>query len=160
MDEFSWAIGLYEGEGCAYVEKGTRPGCRITVTSTDLDVLERFCVAVGCGLVAYKGDTSRLGKKPIWEWRLSRQEQIGSLLQRMMPHLSQRRQKQAQRVLDFIGRPRLSPNGRPYLDAHQIHEIRQTYADGGTTLRALGELYGVGGTTIHNIIRGKTHASV
>jgi|SRR5271166_3728109 len=160
FDDFAWAIGLYEGEGCATVEKGTRPSCRMTVTSTDHDVLERFRDAVQCGTIGFKGNTSRLGKKPIWEWRLCRQAQIKSLLQCMMPHLSRRRQQQAQRTLDFIGRPRLSPNGRPYLNAHQIHEIRQSYTEGGTTLRALGELYEVGETTIHNIVRGKTHASV
>src|SRR5690606_2463105 len=45
--------------------------------------------------------------------------------------------------------------GRPAkLSAAQINEVRQRYAAGGTTYRALGAAYGVSHVTVANIVKG------
>lgn len=109
--EFMWAVGLYEGEGCASLERissRTPPNdhnTRLTVVSTDLDVLEKFNQIVACGYICSVKRASSIGTKQQWHWRLARQADIAKLLSRMMPHLGQRRQIQAQKLLDYIYRP-------------------------------------------------------
>lgn len=56
-ENLAWAAGLFEGEGCFYIHRSRgRAYSRMTVTSTDQDVLERFRQIVGCG---------HIGKQPI-----------------------------------------------------------------------------------------------
>ncbi len=64
----AWAAGLFEGEGCIYLKKHNRPGRgthdrRLYVTSTDLDVLQRFRSIVACGAI-YAGSNHRVN--PAW----------------------------------------------------------------------------------------------
>ena len=112
MDDFAWAIGLFEGEGCITLEKASAAKAahvrqpRMAVVSTDLDVLERFHKVVGYGKISPMRSTTNLGTKPRWVWRLSRQAAIADLLMRMMPHLGQRRWEKAQDALTYIERPR------------------------------------------------------
>lgn len=80
--EFMWAVGLFEGEGCAGVHKaGTKKGAhvrdvRLVVVSTDLDVLEKFNRIIGYGKVVPMSNASSLGKKFQWQWKLSKQMEV------------------------------------------------------------------------------------
>lgn len=132
MDEFSWAIGLYEGEGTAVLSfpKNRRTnrqrtaGTHMTVVSTDLDVLERFQKAVGYGTVQpIRVLPTSLGQKPRWTWVLHRQAAIDDLLTQMFPHLSQRRKEQAEPLLAYINRPGRKKQPRSLEEARHIPSV-------------------------------------
>ena len=169
MDEFSWAIGLYEGEGNANVwhTKAGSCGCRLVVVSTDIDTLERFQKAVKSGKVLLsKPSGSHLGNKPIWIWKLGTQAEIKTLLERMMPHLSDRRKHQALTVLDFIHRERHGPPSLPgelasrakFTNA-EAQDIRERYRAGGITQQAIADELGVTQGTVSAIVLGKAYAA-
>ena len=108
MDEFSWFVGLYEGEGCMSsriwkkTDKKTGKvysGAQISITikMTDEDVIERAGKFIGVNY--HRTDqkyTEKMGRKPLY--RITKNGSIdGSvreLCDRMYPHLSKRRQKQ------------------------------------------------------------------
>lgn len=110
--DLMWAIGLFEGEGCIGLHRAGRTKAdhvrdtRLTVISTDLDVLERFNDVVGCGKITRASNASSLGKKEQWQWRLSRQTDVRALLHRMRPFLGSRRRAAADVVLGYIDRDR------------------------------------------------------
>jgi hypothetical protein len=169
MDKFSWAIGLYEGEGNANVwrTKAGSCGCRLVVTSTDLDILENFQKAVECGsIIPTITSDSHLGRKPIWTWKLGTQSEIKVLLENMMPYLGNRRKHQALTVLDFIHRKRLGPPSLPgelasrakFTNA-EAKDIRERYLAGGITQQTIADEFGVTQGTISAIVLEKAYAS-
>jgi hypothetical protein len=113
---FEWAAGLYEGEGSVGLSRAGKDKAahvrdvRMTVSSTDRDVLERFLEVVGVGkIVALGRRPSALGAKQQFQWKLSRQAQVADLLWRFFPHLGERRTRQALEVLAYIYRDRSKP---------------------------------------------------
>lgn len=106
MDEFSWAVGFFEGEGCISVTRYKnvhRPDGyhrSLSVSSTDRENLERFRRAVGCGnLHNPTRHSGRPNHKSLHRWSLTRWADIEALLYRMLPHLGTRRQEAARRML-------------------------------------------------------------
>jgi hypothetical protein len=106
MDEFAWAVGFFEGEGCisltryrnVHKEKGYHRS--LSVTSTDRENVERFQRAVGVGQIHNPvSHSGRPRHKPIHRWSLTRWQDIEELLLRMRPHLSTRRQEAADLLL-------------------------------------------------------------
>lgn len=89
--EVAWAAGLFEGEGCIHADRKLgRIRLRFTVTSTDLDVLERFRNAVGCGAISgpYWHQKST---KPTYSWKARRPEDVEQLKALLRPFLGRRR---------------------------------------------------------------------
>lgn len=111
-EEFYWAVGIFEGEGSPTLTKAGKANpdtydTRLTVVSTDLDILERFAAIVGCGKITpVKRSISGFGIKQQYHWRLNKQSEISDLLYRMFPLLGNRRKVQARKVLDYIERDR------------------------------------------------------
>lgn len=105
MKEYYWATGMYEGEGSAGVirPKASKNDKRytqlvVTVTSTDIDVLDRFKATFG-GL----GTIHSTGKRPnqtkqCYRWR-STCRSARQVLMTMLPMLGERRLQQATSVL-------------------------------------------------------------
>ena len=107
MDEFSWFVGLYEGEGSLYVRKGhkTVKGKRyefvnlaLTIKMVDEDVIAR--AAKFLNISYHPTDQKYLREHPERK-PLFRVVKVGSvdgglreLLNKMYPHLSKRRQRQ------------------------------------------------------------------
>lgn len=120
---FAWAIGLFEGEGFFGVN-GTpeNPVPEMKVSSTDKDVVERFCAIVGVGKVVGPKH-QRGGRKPLWEWKLYRQVEMGDLILEMLPWLGKRRAAKAREILEWLA-------SRPY----GIHHREKTHCAHGHPL--------------------------
>ena len=95
MDEFSWVVGIIEGEGNFYGSKNGQ--MLLTIRMGDEDIISR--VANFFGGVKYKniGVNSKLGKKDLFQFRKSGGVTRGELhefIQRAYPFLSKRRKEQ------------------------------------------------------------------
>jgi len=97
MDEFSWFIGLFEGEGCVYAD------CRnvvISIAMADEDVIQRAAKFLNCSYHSVK--PKKEGYKTQYRTKKNGGATRGyvyDLLKRMKPHLSSRRQKQIDTVI-------------------------------------------------------------
>ena len=101
MDEFSWIVGLIEGEGNFY---GSKKGQFVlTIRMTDEDIIER--AAKFFGGVKYKTfmpeeNANVVGVKRIYQIRkcggVTRGE-LHNFIQKAYPHFSERRQSQIDR---------------------------------------------------------------
>ena len=102
MDEFSWFVGLYEGEGCLSSGlakkkyKGrvlTSPKLELTIKMVDEDVIERAAKYLG---VSYHKVKPNPGCKQLYRVRKNGGLNGGlrEILEDMRPHLSKRRQEQ------------------------------------------------------------------
>ena len=93
MDEFSWAVGLIEGEGHFSVKNRV-----IIVAMNDRDVLERLQSALGGKVYGpYKHPNPAAALQ--WRWQLGGWSEVEPLVKRMLPHLGDRRRAQAEALL-------------------------------------------------------------
>ena len=95
-----WAIGLYEGEGTAYVSfrgRNTLGSLQVAIVSTDLDVLKRFKRLVKLGHI--NGPYKHGGNvKPYWRWSVHTWSEGLTILRSFYPQLCSRRKAQARVV--------------------------------------------------------------
>lgn len=90
----AWAAGLFEGEG--YVGL-TRRQCNISISSTDLDVLEKFHKVVGVGSVFQCKQVE--GHKTFWRWKAGTRAAVAHLFELFSPYLCYRRTQTFKDVL-------------------------------------------------------------
>ena len=124
----AWAAGLFEGEGSFSVRRygeGGRVGLRMSLSSTDFDVIEKFWRTVGCGNVGgpYWHSAST---KPQYAWTLNRAGEFIELASRLRPYLGERRKAKLDECLTAYKEqpPRGNhnrdktecPKGHPYLE--------------------------------------------
>ena len=93
-----WAIGLFEGEGSITLNKRYK-AVSIQITSTDLDVLQRFANVFGGG--HFYDATRYHGRKQAWNYYISKRAEVRKVLNRMLPFLGERR---ACKALDAFDR--------------------------------------------------------
>ena len=93
-----WMAGLYEGEGC--IEKTSTRGYRLTIVSTDLDVIEKIQDFAG-GYV-HPQKQYKPHHKPAWKWRIGTKREVIDLLTQMLPFLGNRRAYDALNALDTM----------------------------------------------------------
>ena len=100
MDEFSWFVGLYEGEGCFGSRRNKKvhknatyynSGIYITIKMTDEDTIARCAKFLG---VKYKETKSKHKQLYLVRKMGGKTGQVRDLIEKMIPHLSQRRQEQ------------------------------------------------------------------
>lgn len=95
--EIAWAAGLFEGEGTFDWH-----GCqiRVTMSLTDLDVLQRFASIVGNGTISgpIKRKDAKPHWKPCWHWWAIGQNVV-TICFAFLPYLGQRRSAKAREVL-------------------------------------------------------------
>ena len=106
MDEFSWFVGLYEGEGCfdTQIKKQiknekeyTYVQNRLYIKMTDEDTIARAAKFLGVSYhLADKKYTEKMGRKPIYRVCKSggKTGELMNLVDKMYPHLCKRRQEQ------------------------------------------------------------------
>ena len=93
-----WATGIFEGEGSIILQKASA-SAYITVSMTDLDVLERLQEIWGGQIYIRKSQNPRW--KTAWRWQVGGKDRVKNLLNKMLPFLSERR---ACKALDAIDR--------------------------------------------------------
>ena len=106
-DGVAWAAGYFDGEGCLHSRKtasddGGRSSAshltwRMTISSTDLDMLEKFRDVFGIG--AIYGPRTGEGRKPIWVWKVASPAKIYAICAAMLPFLCARR---AEKFAEFM----------------------------------------------------------
>jgi hypothetical protein len=96
--ELGWCAGFFEGEGNFEHSLDRR---RVCVTNCDLESLERFQKRMGVGTIHGPYGTEKNPTwKPRYQWRVSYWLDVKSVIEMLWPLLSQRRQDQAQVLLD------------------------------------------------------------
>jgi len=93
IDEFSWAVGFWEGEG-TIVNPNKGKGLSVSAAQKDLEPLIRLRDAFGCGKVLGPYNEGR-----IFRWVVSGND-ARNVMARILPYLSARRQEQVQAALD------------------------------------------------------------
>jgi hypothetical protein len=97
----AWIAAIIEGEGT--FARTRRPCGLIRVAMTDLDVVERLKNVTGLGLVHDRG--RRLAHhKDVWDWAVTRRENVCTLTEEIAPILLGRRRASAESVLWADGR--------------------------------------------------------
>jgi hypothetical protein len=90
-ENLAWVGGLFEGEGSIYPKKN-----RLSLSSTDRDVVYRFAEIVGVGSIReHAPRAQQLGKKTQWTWTLNRQVHAQAVLAAIWPWLGARRKQKA-----------------------------------------------------------------
>lgn len=100
--DIAWAAGLFEGEGClssSRRESHLRPSCVAVMSSTDKDVLERFCAIVGVGKVVSRSQSSKLSKKQAYFWRVGSTVDFFHVCSLFMPYFGERRAARATEIM-------------------------------------------------------------
>jgi hypothetical protein len=93
IDDLSWAVGLFEGEGCFTVSRGGgyQYG-RAYLVMSDEDVVRRFAEIVGCGKVCIETRQHRAPHhKTMYRWQASSRADFAQTAELLGPHLGQRR---------------------------------------------------------------------
>jgi hypothetical protein len=78
--ETAWAAGFFDGEGTVFAktqkyttvkgEKREYPAVAVSVSQADPRPLKRFVAAIGIGNVSGPYRNGKLGKRPIYYWRV------------------------------------------------------------------------------------------
>jgi hypothetical protein len=94
--DMAWAAGLFEGEGCFYVNRRRRDEryCApiAALAMSDKDVVVRFCKIIGCGSIRMERRTQRASHhKALWRWQAHKTDDILLLEEKLVPLLSRRR---------------------------------------------------------------------
>ena len=105
----AWFTGLFEGEGCIWKDPRSH-SIRLTLNSTDHDVLDRFASIANCGQVKpIKFPPHKQHYKPAWVWYLHNAIDVKRLLVQMLPLLGERRAYVALNALDTLELDRRRP---------------------------------------------------
>lgn len=131
--EFAWAVGLFEGEGCiSPVKTRSSVSIRLTLASTDEDVVRRFALAATGNTCQINGPHIRGAHyKPFWKWEKAG-IQAETFLKRAVPFLGERRTARALEVLAQRDQalaertaPRICPGcNREFLPLATEHTLR------------------------------------
>ena len=80
--------GVFEGEGSIIIFKHSK-SVALTVSMTDLDVIERFQRAWGGQIYLRKQQSPKW--KPAWRWQLGGKTKVRERLEKLFPFLGERR---------------------------------------------------------------------
>lgn len=116
--DVAWAAGLFEGEGNVGLRSDERVDRFRTrhvlkLTSTDLDVLEKFLHIVGTGTIVKHEAPKQSHHKQAWVWSCSKQLHVFYIAQLFIPHMGQRRGDALRLVvMDVESKRRVAANGK------------------------------------------------
>lgn len=92
--ELGYVAGILDGEGSITIQPYANNRVMVRVASTDIDILHKVHNFTGVGTV-YERKTKQLNRKPSWEWVVTNQQHVLTLLSTVFPLLSKRRQEKA-----------------------------------------------------------------
>ena len=102
-EDIAWAAGLYEGEGSCHIDK--RGSAFVSLTSTDLDVVEKFQRIVGAGRIYGYDEKRKETYKRAYKWRTTKKSEAANVLAMLLPYLGERRSIKARTVLEHASKP-------------------------------------------------------
>lgn len=97
--DVAWVAGIIEGEGTIDSANGL---VRVRVAMTDLDILQRLATITGVGRIngPYSNERNDSSiRKPIYCWKVARQDDATALLMTIFPFLGDRRSAKAAETL-------------------------------------------------------------
>lgn len=104
MENFDWAVGVFEGEGCigiSYPPDRPNPRVSLVVNMTDEDVVKRVHKSFKLGTVV--GPKSNgIGRKDSYVWKITKRNEVELLLNKMIPLLGSRRRTKARKALKVL----------------------------------------------------------
>ena len=110
--DIAWAAGILEGEGCFSSDRDKRrkttKKLSIRCQMTDQDIILRLHDIFAFGSV-YKRKTRHEHHKQAWEWRVTKQDDIETVIYKILPYLGIRRSEKAKELLAYID-SRKKPN--------------------------------------------------
>lgn len=145
MDEFSWFVGLFEGEGSFAIERGIARG--LSIEMTDRDILERVVAAFGGQIYTTSRHEAHPAWKPSWKWMLFG-DPAAELAARMAPHLGERR---SERCAQFLASRKALQDRRDRAEGVRLR-IRELRAQ-GLSLRSIGARMGIDHGYVGRVIR-------
>ena len=103
--DFLWFCGLFEGEGCFYVQKSkggkdNRISYRypkMQINMTDRDVLERVAEITSISTIYKRKPRPR--RKQQYSWYVNRTADVLALMKQMLPHMGERRSAKIEELL-------------------------------------------------------------
>lgn len=95
-DSIEWVAGIFEGEGTIYRNASKRLFL-MAVKMKDGDIVKRFHLAVGCGRVKLR--KPYLDYAPMWEWSLTKTNDILRLTNLLLPFMGIRRTEQINKAI-------------------------------------------------------------
>ena len=102
MDEFSWFVGIFEGEGSYYADNSGRGV--IIIQMTDEDIIARAAKFMDTGYSEKKVKKALPHHKKMYHVKGCGGRKRGKyfeLMKRMYPYLSKRRQEQLEKVWHY-----------------------------------------------------------
>ncbi len=124
-ENLQWLAGYLEGEAafCIVQYKGRKyHNFSITVSCTDLDLLEKCQRLSGCGTIGgpYIKASNR---KPMYSWGVRKEKDVYALCCALFPFMGKRRKEKIKEILiDFKNKPILAPLYPAFNEQKNIHE--------------------------------------
>lgn len=104
--KLGWLVGILEGEGSFSVVRTTGRLGRLSVTveMIDEDTIQRLRAVTGVGTLnsRQRGDEKSRGRQKLFSWTVSRREDVLALSRLVYPWLSARRQRQVDKMFDWV----------------------------------------------------------
>jgi hypothetical protein len=103
VDNFAWAAGLFEGEGCI-TDNTNQHGLKypyLRLCMKDEDVVRKFQEVVGVGTIRFRKQQKEHWS-PMWDWYLCKAADVRVLIIKMLPYFGNRRAYRALNALDDI----------------------------------------------------------
>lgn len=98
--EVAWTAGVVEGEGS--IRKGGKLRGRLCIAITNHDIIERLHRTTGIGIMHDQG-RQREHYKQVWDWTVTRRENMCAIATAVAPLLLRRRREQISSISDAAG---------------------------------------------------------
>lgn len=99
--QLGWVIGLFEGEA-SFTLRPRQAAVQMAQVSSDIENLNKVKEYLQIGTVVGPYGPYKENKQSICVWSTSNYRDVYQLCTLIQPFMSERRQKQIQKVLDFI----------------------------------------------------------
>jgi len=146
MDNFSWFVGFFEGEGSFNIAQESKAK-GLSASSTDYDVLLKVQEIVGGNIYEEKRRNGKEHWKPSWKWKLSGKDSL-ALAKKMLPFLSERRKERCSYFIKLY-----EPT---FIRQDQLESVKTqilSLRDRGMTLRAIGKQLNLDHGYVGKVIR-------
>ncbi|NBQ67435.1 MAG: hypothetical protein EBU46_00850 [Nitrosomonadaceae bacterium] len=123
-NELHWVAGLLEGEGSFMLTwKGKKtnryPAYIVQCNMTDYDVVARLSNLLQIGHLSTKRIPKQKKHKPFWSWRLTKRDEVKTLLELLLPLMGHRR---AAKIREILKTEEKYPALKPHHGTRNMYE--------------------------------------